>query len=75
MNFEEQFRQSLFMNEDKLECKGDAWAIISPNLRHQQILSESFLREMKDILNPFIFNELIIHQQLSINFAREIGIT
>lgn len=73
-NIEEQFRTCIINLQNNFEWNDYTWDLFRYIMRNQYVLSETFLREIKDILITSVFNELIIHQQISTDFAREIGI-
>ena len=73
-NIEEQFRTCIILLQSNIEWNDVAWDTFQYIIRNSCYLSETFLREMKDVLMTSVFNELIINQQLSIDFAREMGI-
>ena len=74
MNIEEQFRTCIINLQSNVEWNDMAWDTFQYIIRNNCYLSETFLREMKDVLMTSIFHQLLINQQLSLDFAREMDI-
>lgn len=73
IDIEEQFRTCIQNLQDDFKWNDYAWDLFRYIMSHHCVLSETFLREFKDILITSIFHELLINQQLSLDFARELG--
>lgn len=73
INLEQEFRKHLFQLDDFMWTE-ITWIIFRKIMHSQYHLSETFLREFRNVFATSIFNYLLINQKhLSEDFRREVN--